>query len=97
MTRLSSTRQSFFALLIFGFAVFCAQTLNSSHELDHQFHESQEFCAAFLAFDSSIGPNFDDAQIFNLNPDVFVLSVYDLEPKSSHRPTFSIRAPPAYS
>lgn len=96
MDLLRSTKHQFLILLTFGLVVFFAQTVSLKHDVEHQFHETQLSCAAFLAFHSHADFNVFTLESIDSVKDLMVSSyylsaIYLVKPSS-----FAIRAPPQY-
>jgi hypothetical protein len=83
-------------LLVISSWMAFAQASDLSHDFDHEYHETQSSCEAFLAFES-LGESELVAYESQVFPESDTLSAKPYLPfESSTLRFFSIRAPPKY-
>ena len=96
MNLLKTTKAELFLLLAFSFAIVFAQTSKFEHDFEHQFHDKQQSCELYLAFENSADTGLYSLTIKKLEEVNFVSSSYTSYTSEGDKAAFSVRAPPQY-
>ena len=96
MNSFQSSQNRLLMLLLFSAALFFAQTLNLTHDLEHNFHEQQSSCSVYLALDSHSDVNVCGFDAITVAKDRGDTPNYLSPVSATKKSSFAIRAPPKY-